>query len=232
MSEQISKFPFVNELVSEFHFYLKYFEDHRPFTKSGQLEHHVTTIQKRRNLGSASTALRDSDYLKSLYRTIQAWGIGQRGSKLRSFREFVSALNASSQKIIELDGLRLDQDGLETDLVAHQIWRLIDNTEIVDNKAKLVPCSKTLHHILPDLIVPMDRAYTQVFFGWQNPKFQYDQVSCFGQAFKAFQIISNIANPNQYVGTEWNTSLTKVIDNAIVGLILYKKASIKEGELS
>lgn len=230
MEEIISRFPFVNELVSDFNFFLKYYEAHCPFTKSGQLEYHRITIEKRRNLGSASAALQNKDYMKSLYRTIKAWGIGQRGSKLREFEDFESALLASGKNIAELDGLRLDQDGLEIESVERQIWRLIEDTEIVENKAKLVPCSKTLHHILPDLIVPMDRAYTQIFFGWQNPTFQYDQAYCFEQGFRAFQKIARIANPNQYIGSDWNTSLTKIIDNAIVGLILYKKTELGEAE--
>jgi len=232
MAERVSEYPFVNRLIDNFAFFLKYFTDHCPFTKPGQLEYHLETIRRRQDLGSARAALQDKVYLKSLYRTIQAWGIGSRGSKLRPFDDFVSALNANALEISELDGLKLDQPRLEIDLVVRQVWKLVDTTEIVENKAKLVPCSKTLHHILPDLIVPMDREYTQVFFGWQNPRFQYDQAFCFGEAFRAFQKISKMVNPGQYIGSGWNASLTKVIDNAVVGLILYLRSKYEAGEFS
>jgi hypothetical protein len=217
----ISKYPFVNRLALNFPFYLNYYSDHCPFKKFGQLEYHLETIQRRRELVSAKAALKDHKYLTSLYKTIKAWGIGSRGSRLRPFDDFVSALNTNALEISELDGLRIDQSGLEINLVIRQAWKLINTTEIVENQARLVPCSKTLHHVLPDLFVPMDRAYTQVFFGWQNPKFQYDQAACFSEAFRAFRQISNMANPGKFVGSVWNSSLTKIIDNAVVGLIIY-----------
>lgn len=227
MIEKSNKYPIVQSLIKNFPFFLKYYTDHCPFTKPGQFEYHRDTIQRRLDLGSAKAALEDEDYLNSLYRTLRAWGIGSRGSKLKPFDSFVSALNEISLEICSLDGLRLDQKGLKIISVTKKIWNILDNMQIVNNIATLVPCSKTLHHILPDLIVPMDREYTQVFFGWQNPQFQYGQVTCFYEAFNAFLLISREASPDQYMGNKWNTSLTKVIDNAIVGLILYLKSKIK-----
>lgn len=226
MIEKANKYPIVQSLIKKFPFFLKYYTDHYPFTKLGQLEYHRDTIQRRLDLGSAKAVLKDEDFLKSLYRTLQAWGIGSRASKLKSFDSFVNALTEITPEICNLDGIRLDQKGLEIDLVAKKIWNIIDNMQIVNNIATLVPCSKALHHILPNLIVPIDREYTQVFFGWQNPKFQYGQATCFYDAFNAFVLVSREANPGQYVCNGWNTSLTKVIDNAVVGLILYLKSKI------
>jgi len=48
MAERASEFPFVNSLVMDFPFFLKYYMDHCPFTKFGQLEYHLATIQRRR----------------------------------------------------------------------------------------------------------------------------------------------------------------------------------------
>ena len=91
--------------------------------------------------------------------------------------------------------------------------------DIVTNDAKIVGGTKTLHHLLPELIVPIDRAYTKNFFGWHDPQFQYDQHACFHEAFLAFVTVARSANPRQYVSKGWNSSLTKVIDNALVGMI-------------
>jgi hypothetical protein len=157
MPDNISKYPFVNKLAANFTFYLKYYADHCPFTKFGQLEYHLETIRRRLELGSARAALEDEAYLRNLYRTLKAWGIGSRGSKLRPFKEFVSALVADARQLSELDGLELDRHGLEIDLVARQAWELIRKMDIVGNQAKLVPVSKTLHHLLPDVITPIDK---------------------------------------------------------------------------
>jgi hypothetical protein len=105
--------------------------------------------------------------------------------------------------------------------VSGRIMRVIQSLEIVDNKATLVPCTKALHHLLPDLVVPINREYTQAFFGWHNPEFQRRQSECFAQAFAAFVDIARDTNPQQYVrGEGWHTSRTKVIDNALVSLLV------------
>jgi len=43
------------------------------------------------------------------------------------------------------------------------------------------------------------------------------------EAFSAFAQIARTANPSQYVNNRWNSSRTKVIDNALVGLLQWIK---------
>jgi hypothetical protein len=50
------------------------------------------------------------------------------------------------------------------------------------------------------------------------PQFQYGEHGCFHETFLAFVTVAREVNPRQYVGGGWNTSLTKVIDNALVGV--------------
>ena len=102
------------------------------------------------------------------------------------------------------------------DGVAQKTWNLIESFDIVANETKLVPCTKALHHLLPDLIVPMDREFTRAFFGWHVPEFQYKQKKIFHHAFRCFVEIARIVQPSRFVGSGWRTSSTKVIDNALV----------------
>ena len=113
----------------------------------------------------------------------------------------------------------IDDAGLHINTVSGRLWRTIETLGIVANESKIVPGTKTLHHILPDLVVPVDRAYTQKFFRCHNPEFQYGQASAFGRSFSAFVEIARTTNPAQYVGAGCNSSRTKVIDNAIVGML-------------
>jgi hypothetical protein len=99
------------------------------------------------------------------------------------------------------------------------IWQVISSLAIVSNDTPLVSGTKALHHILPELVVPIDRGYTQVFFGWHNPQFQYSQERCFLTAHRFFVEVARMAQPEQYVGEHWFTSGTKTIDNAIVGAV-------------
>lgn len=139
----------------------------------------------------------------------------------------MAALHAKAAPIEELNGLAIDQPTLEVSTVGNTLARLAQSLDIVDNKARIVPGSKALHHLLPELVVPIDRAYTQQFFQWANPTLQNSPERCFKEAFHAFARIATGANPAQYVGEGWYTSRTKVIDNAIVGLSCWVKAQIR-----
>lgn len=205
-------------LVECFPIFLKAFKENCPFQKYGQFEYHNNTIRIRRTHDSVSEALKDDSFLKSLYSTLEAWGLGTRASNLKEFPKFVASLRSKEKQLSDLDNILIDDKDLNVSSIMKKLLNLIFSLDIVDNKAKLVSSTKTLHHILPDLVVPIDRAYTQSFFGWQNPEFQYNQKDCFEKAFKAFVWVARQTNPEQYVGEGWNTSRTKVIDNAIIGI--------------
>ena len=218
----------VELLIARFSECLKAYDHDCQFTKYGQLEYHIATIERRRELGSAIAALDDHAFKWSLYQTLQAWQIGQRASRLKSFQAFEKALSVRAPQIRELDGLTIDQANLAVRAIGERLAGLVQGLDIVENKARVVPGSKTLHHILPDLVVPIDRAYTQQFFEWPNPRFQNYPEKCFIEAFDAFVKIARATNPAQYVGTGWYTSRSKVIDNAIVGLWCLVKAEVKK----
>jgi hypothetical protein len=216
-------------LIADFPRYLQLFERDPPFRRYGQWEYHFETIKRRRALGSAKAALTDNEFLAGLYKTLQAWGIGIRGSKLRSAEEFASALRAKGSEIVALDGTAIDDPKMNAHETGQQVWHLINTLGIVDNKTRIVPGTKALHHLLPELVVPIDRAYTQEFFCWHNPTFQHEQQRCFDQAFAAFAEVARKANPAQYVGqNDWHTSRTKVIDNALIGFIFDQERSKPE----
>ena len=230
LHQQIVMMTSVDFLIERFFKCLRAYDRDCPFTRYGQLEYHVATIERRRALGSAQAALDDHDFKWSLYQTLQAWQIGQRASRLKSFSAFENALSARASEIGELDRFTIDQADLDVRAVGERLAELVQGLEIVENKARVVPGSKALHHVLPDLVVPIDRAYTQKFFEWPTSRFQYAPEGCFVEAFEAFVKIAQATNPKQYVGAGWYTSRTKVIDNAIVGLWCLVKAEAKKRE--
>jgi hypothetical protein len=214
-------------LIGGFKSFLASYDRDCPFKRHGQLQYHVETIRLRRQLGSARAALADPAFQRSLYKTLQAWGIGSRASALRPLPEFVAALKAKASTVEELDGLAIDHPSLDVDTVGASLARLAQSLDIVSNKARIVPGSKALHHILPEMVVPIDREYTQRFFEWANPTFQNSPERCFREAFTAFVTIARETNAARYVGDGWYTSRTKVIDNAIVGLWCWIKAKVR-----
>lgn len=133
----------VELLIKDFEHYLSAFNADPAFRKTGQLENHVATITKRRELGTARAALQDAAFLKLLYQTLKSWGIGQRGSILLQFDDFVQAMRRCEPAIISLEAHRLD-DSPQERATTDKLWNLIDSLAIVENEAKLVPCTKAL----------------------------------------------------------------------------------------
>jgi len=211
----------VDFLIAQFQTFLEVFDKKGPFNRPDQQRLHGRTIGLLHGSGGAQAALVNPVFQRSLYETLQAWGIGMRGSRLRPFPDFVEALLAESTSIGQLDPLILDDVSLNVDTVARKVARLVQRLSIVDNKCRVVASSKALHHILPRLVVPIDREYTQRFFQWQNPQLQYEPEKCVIDAVHAFVRIAREADPAQYVtGDGWYLSTTKVIDNAIVGFVV------------
>lgn len=223
-----------NLLIGSFQNCLVAFEKKPPFT-AYQRTFHIDCINLRRTCGSAAEAVTDSNFLRALYHTLQAWGIGQRASKLVTFEQFVSAMTARAKDIEALEKFTLVDGGLDVAEVADKLWTVIDHLRIVENEATLVAGSKALHHVLPDLVVPMDRAYTGLFFGWHPPEFQNGH-RLLRQGFPRFVRIATQVNPQRFVKSDggWHTSTSKVIDNAVIGFCqlvkeLAQEASKKQG---
>ena len=214
----------MKDLIEGFPRYLGVYSKAPAFTPAGQLEFHVETIRIRRELGSARSAVGDDCFLHSLYQTLNAWGIGRRASRLLSEPEFIAAIRAKTSEIAELDNTSLEDADLDEAKVCQRVWKLVDKLGIIKNDTRIVPGTKALHHILPDLVVPIDRGYTQKFFKWHNPQFQYDQEGKFRVACHAFVEVARQTNPRQFVTSGWNSSSTKVIDNAVVGFVTLEQS--------
>jgi hypothetical protein len=140
-----------------------------------------------------------------------------RAARLKPFLSFVAALQAKASEITELDSIVIDQPDMDVPWVAQRLGQLVKTLAVADNKATVVAGTKALHHLLPDLVVPMDRRFTQTFFGWDNGRFQHLPEECLAEALRCFAQVAQAVHPAQYVGGGWYTSRTKIIDNAVVG---------------
>ena len=63
-------------LAAQFPRWLDLYDEKGPFRRPGQLEWHRKTIERRLALPSGAAAVRDEQFLRALYATLQAWGIG------------------------------------------------------------------------------------------------------------------------------------------------------------
>ncbi|NPV90506.1 MAG: hypothetical protein HPY50_07020 [Firmicutes bacterium] len=207
----------IEELITGFQHYLHFFETNNPFNQYGQMDFHVETIRLLKKLGSTANALRSQEYTEALYRTLEAWGMNSRGAKLKPLPEFRAVLAVKVDEISDLESLSL-QDCQEPSILAERLWQVISNLEVAENSSKLVAGTKILHHLLPNLVPPIDRAYTRVFFQWYGQMFQYQQSQFLDETIPYLVTIAQSVALDKYVtGRDWRTSPTKLIDNAIVG---------------
>ena len=78
------------------------------------------------------------------------------GSQLIPFGKFLAALRKRADELSRLEGDKLD-GSLQVEVATVRLWKLVATLGIVENMNPLVAGSKCLHHLLPDLVSPMDR---------------------------------------------------------------------------
>jgi hypothetical protein len=207
----------LDSLIDDFDQCVETYDRSVPFKRTGQYEFHRRTIDRRTAVGSVEAAVHDVQFLELLYKTLQSWGIGIRASVLVPFTEFRSTLESHVAQLVELEPLTIESLTANVESTIGAIDFLITDLSVVDNRARIVAGTKTLHHLLPNLVPPMDRAWTGAFFGWSTLDPQNNQTMILREAFSAFVEIASVTRPSRLVGTEWRTSSTKVLDNALIG---------------
>ena len=204
-------------VIAEFSICLDVYDRQVPFVKNGQYSWHRATIDRRRGFPNVLDAITDEIFLDDLYETLHMWGIGRRASLLVPRDEFAECLLLASNDISSFQSLRIDDPQLDSDHIARELWRLINSLGVVKNISRIVPGTKTLHHLLPDLVPPMDRAWTGTFFKWSATAPQYEQEKTFIETFSRYAEIARATKLESYVGKGWRTSISKLLDNAIIG---------------
>jgi hypothetical protein len=185
---------------------------------------HFKTLELLRKHESPAEALRDEPFLESLYATLTAWGLhrmGPGGAKLVDFPVMVESFGELERQIASLSSLavwRLGSDQVET--VGGRIWDVISALRVGSGETRIVSGSKALHHLLPELVPPIDREYTLRFFFNNKSLYQGDRAA-FHEMFPYFHLVAIQCRDKieRRIGHGMNTSPTKVIDNAVVGFV-------------
>jgi hypothetical protein len=205
----------LDRLVDRFPHYLEAF-DANPAFQTYQMKAHRDAIRRRRNLGSVANALDHADFLQEIRDVLIAWDMGKRGSILVDPSQFVAALRQAAPVLTALEIEAIDDTTL-SDTTVNQLADLVDTLAIVQNKARIVPVTKALHHLLPDLVPPMDRTYTGWFFGLHNSEIQRYTRQCFTKMFLQLRSVAiRVPLATYEFDDRWRTSRTKLLDNALI----------------
>lgn len=210
-----------DSLIAEFPTCLKSFAEANLFT-GPSLHFHLRTLAILQECGEAVAAIERDDYLESLYATLASWGMHRMGP---SGAKLVDLATMKQCFLSQRDSIRLLQDRhilrvrqAEVPVVAANIWKVIEGLSVGVGKTRIVAGSKALHHVLPELVPPIDREYTVRFFLHSTTLSGGDKAA-FIAMYPLFHRIGSACSPQiqAAIGTGMNTSFTKVIDNAIVG---------------
>lgn len=211
----------VNQLIQDFERYIHIFDERVPFT-GPTLHFHKKTIDRLRFLGTPSTALNDELFCDYLYATLTAWYF-RRGTNasLEDLNIIGNSILVQQEVIDNLHGRYLSEvNENEIEGIAQALWNIIRNLRIGTGETVLIINTKALHHLLPDLLPPIDRRYTlNFFYGRTNITRPEDRI--FYEIYPLFHRIAvSITNFYNIIGQGWHTSETKLIDNAIIGFVL------------
>lgn len=213
----------VSELIAGFPNFVTAFEASRAFP-GPSVYFHNRAIERRRGHVSVQDTLSDELFLEYVYAVLPAWGMhrmGKQAAKVGNFSEIVAALRFQQVALGELWPLRItDLVGTESRQVAELAWQIIAAIRVSTSGTQIVAGTKWLHHLLPDLIPPIDRQYTFSFFTGQKAVYHGDR-----QAFLEWMPL--FAEIGVACRLDIRTAITsagfmatgeaKVIDNAIMG---------------
>lgn len=166
-------------------------------------------------------------FLELIYQTLIYWNMNQRRAKLKPFEEIKQSVIKYRDEILSLYPYRIEElDEKQLKTVLEKLKYLFINLRPMQSSRQIVGTSKLLHFLLPNLVMPIDGKFTMEFFyGYNkcgkdiNEEFNYfeDIYIKFYEIIKQFNVCKEDAKNNNL-----QTSVPKTIDNAIIGIQLYK----------
>jgi len=219
-------------LISEFEDCLGYFE--RNQAEKSKPGPYIQAMKLREKFANAGGAIDDDDFLTSLRDVLSGWWRLRR-AELLPLNEFKCELRKHKPKIQQLEQFTIETVACDR---WSDIWSVIESLKITRKRPRLVSGTKVLHHILPELVVPVDRLYMHMFLFAYRPRDYEPNKSgeCERETFRvAFQCFSQIAKEIRSKATvyqgrhEAHTNITKLIDNAIFGFVELTRRSMGGG---
>jgi hypothetical protein len=214
----------VKDLVSNFNHYLWYFDDNIKFS-GPSVYFHKKVIEKIRQVERHEQLFGDNLYFEYIYATLAAWGMhrmGEETARMVCFDEFKESICSSKEQILELSSIRLQAIPDEKfDTVKYKLGSLFNSLSVMESETKLIGNSKALHHLLPDLVPPIDRQHTLRFF-YGNTNITREEEEIFLELLEKFRGIATHLGNEDFRFEGFNTSLPKIIDNAIMGYAMMK----------
>jgi hypothetical protein len=164
--------------------------------------------------------LADDYNTEILYATLVAWDMNSRGAKMKYYDEFKKSIVDCLEHLRELQSFQNNRDWTSEEMIPH-LMRAYQNMHLMRSQKKLVSNSKCFHFLFPNMLMPADGTNTLTYFYGTTNESVYRYI----ELTKLSHEIMNMPEQwEQYLDDEWNTTVPKMIDNAI---ILIRGKSVK-----
>ena len=190
------------------------------------LHFHRKTIESRRQFNSVSEAIDSYDFVvEHVGYTLVAWGMEGQEAELPSRAEFFRRIKKQKDILVELEQYSIAD--LSCSKVVDKVCNAILDMKLSETNSQVVAGAKALHHLLPNLLPPIDRRYTGNFFKLNHTHYSnkaQDGLEIVLDNFAQIYGILEKQHCKDYLSslvckTDWATSETKLIDNAIIGYV-------------
>lgn len=215
----------VEALVRKFDEYVWRFEASGICTGPG-IHFHERAARRRRDHAGARSLLADELFLEYVYAVLPSWGAHRGGAdpaRITEYSLLAASIRSAGPLLEKLWPFRLvtlaPHDLPEVSWLA---WRLITSIRASASPAQIVAGSIVAHHLLPELIPPIDSRHTFRFFAGEGANLADEEQAFFEWFPYVVEIghrcggaIDAMLGRGGYLAT----SPAKIIDNAIVGFI-------------
>jgi len=170
------------------------------------------------------TLLRNSNYISLAYQTLKDWNMDQRGAKLVGLSAFRNSILSYLEPLARLKEYRLELlNTSELGKVLLELKSLFVNLKVMQTQARIVGASKTLHFLLPNLVMPIDRENILSFL-YLGSKYSVNPEREFRYFTEIFEEYRQLCHKLGLSITDvdrlgWNSSIPKMIDNALIGFL-------------
>jgi hypothetical protein len=206
--------------------FLKYVDIHNSAYRahSDSKSNYLTLIEQHNSADDYVQLLRRSDYIQLAYRTLEDWNMNQRGARLVQVTKFRNSILKHADELSEMKSYRLEL--LEPDGVTEVLSKLKSlflNLNVMQTQGRIVGVSKTLHFLLPHLVMPVDRRniLDLLYLGAPYSSNPEKEFKYFKEIFEEYHSLSKKLSLSSVdvdnVG--WNTSIPKMIDNALIAFL-------------
>ena len=170
----------------------------------------------RNNSQDISSFLKNDYHLEIAYATLVSWDMNSRGAKMKYFDDFKSNILSCLKHFVELDKIKQIRNNDDELNLTTLLWAIYRKLNLMKTGGCLVSNSKLLHFLFPSLLMPMDRQNTLQFFYGNTGE---SETKYFEILELSNEIMRSPLDWNSYLDIGWNSTIPKIIDNAIILLV-------------